>query len=76
MHSNSQEDNFRRYLHVDALVKHFSPGQRGKHRHVAQRPDVTRTLIEQSSRSQAGKWRNYAKAEDRGPDCPSRPDAA
>jgi hypothetical protein len=76
MHFSERKELFRRYIHVGAVLKHFAPRQNGKPRHVAQEPDRTRTLIEQSSRSQAGKWRNYVKAKGSGSDCPPRPDAA
>jgi hypothetical protein len=76
MHSNGQEESFHRYIHVDALLKHFSSWQRRKSQRAAQPLKETRALIEQSSRSQAGKWRSYAKVEDRGSDCPSRTNVA
>jgi hypothetical protein len=76
MYSNGEEENLRRYLHVAAFLKHFSSGRRDKHRCVVHQPDVMQTLIEQSNRSQAGKWRRYVKGESVRPNCPSRPDAA
>jgi hypothetical protein len=76
MHSKDWEEHIRRYVCTDAVLKHLVRNQLGKHRRIAQQPDLTRTLIEQSSRTQAGKWRSYAKVEGVRPDCPSRTDAA
>lgn len=76
MHSKQLEENFRRYIHVYALLKHFTPRETDNQCRVVQQPDLARTLIEQGSRSQAGKWRSYVQGKGIGADRPSRTDAA
>lgn len=76
MNSKDWEEHIRRYVCTDAVLKHLVRNQLGKHRCVVQLPEMTRMLIEQSSRLQAGKWRSYAKVEGVRPDCTSRTDAA
>ncbi len=76
MRFKNWEEHIRKYICTDAVLKHLVSDQIGKHRRVAQQPELTRTLIEQSSRSQAGKWRSYAKVESARPDCSSRTDTA
>ncbi len=70
------EENFRRFIHVEALLKHFAPS-------AVRNPGAkvfsmlsTQKLIEYASRSQAGKWREYARSQNDGSDCSPRIDAS
>ncbi len=76
MYSNDWKERIRRYIHAYALLKHFAPGQAGRHRVAAQQACTPQTLIEQSGRSQSTKWRAYAESKDSRADRTSRPDVS
>lgn len=61
-------EHARRYLHVEALLKHVAPIQMRQEAGKTFSAISTQKLIEYVSRSQADKWRRYATSENGGPD--------
>lgn len=66
----------REYIRAAAVLKHMP---RDRHESESRWPAAepfARQLIEQSSASQANKWRQYAASETGGTDCAPRSDVA
>jgi hypothetical protein len=70
------EEHLRRYLHVEALLKHVAPGTVHAAGGTVFSAASTQKLIEYASRSQAGKWRKYAQSQNGGSDRSPRIDAS
>jgi hypothetical protein len=70
------EERIRRYVHVEALLKHVVPSTAHNADGKVFSAVSTQKLIEYASRSQAGKWRKYAQPQNGGCDRSPRIDAS
>jgi hypothetical protein len=68
MYLNGSDQYLRKFIHIEAVLKHVTFARTGPVAVPAISTALTQQFIEDVSRSQADKWREYAQSGNGGPD--------